>query len=136
MTTKLDVSNIYETIKSGKEDSLVGISIGKLTGNEDFALYATEIAPYKSVGAHYHTKGNEIYQIIEGDAVMNIGKVGLENQVEWNNPVVVKKGDCFTVLEGQVHQLKNTSDKKLIIVFGCPNTHLTDDRYIVQGIEK
>lgn len=62
----MEVRNIYEDLKNAKKDEAVGIRSIRLSGDDDFALYAAEIDGNKSIGAHYHTKGNEIYQVVEG----------------------------------------------------------------------
>ena len=45
----------------------------------------------------------------------------------------VQKGDCFTVQEGEVYQLINDRDERLIALFGFPMSHLSTDRTMVKG---
>ncbi|MDD4570320.1 MAG: hypothetical protein PHE70_09370 [Tepidanaerobacteraceae bacterium] len=62
-----------------------------------FALYAAEIdGGHKRIGAHYHTEGKEIYQIVEAKGKMHIGIPKSGNEVDWNEPA-----------------LENTSSEKL-----------------------
>jgi mannose-6-phosphate isomerase-like protein (cupin superfamily) len=127
------VTNLYEKIENAKLDDVVGIRVAHLTGNEEFSFFGAEIAPRKKVGAHYHTSGIEIYQILEGNGTMHIGISDENNDVKWHNSLSVKKGDCFTVNEGEVHQLVNENNNRLIAIVGCPKSHLSTDRTVVEG---
>jgi mannose-6-phosphate isomerase-like protein (cupin superfamily) len=133
MSADKNIVNIREALLGAQLDSKVGIAIVCLAGNDDFALYAAELAPGKSVTAHYHSKGVEIYHVLEGAGIMHTGIAEDINRVRWNKPLKVKAGDCFNVEEREVHQLQNTGDKRLLVVFGCPNAHLNQDRFIVEG---
>ncbi len=133
MNTETTLNNLYEKITAAELDEAVGIRLAYLTGNEEFSLFGAEIAPYKSVAAHYHNSGIEIYQILEGNGTMLTGKPDRNNNVTWNKPLKVKKGDCFTINEGIVHQLISKCDSKLIAIFGCPKAHLSSDRIVVNG---
>ncbi|MCX7708793.1 MAG: hypothetical protein N2484_02970 [Clostridia bacterium] len=126
-------NNLYDMISSAELDPQVGIRIAHLTGDDSFSLFGAEISPYRKIAAHYHHVGPEIYQIIEGDGTMYTGKVTVAGDVDWNPPFHIKTGDCFTISEGEVHQLHNSSGHKMIVVFGCSKTHITTDRSIVNG---
>ena len=130
----IEISNLYEALKRAPFDAVVGIRIVLLTGTEMFSLFGAEIAPGKRVGAHYHTKGSEIYQIIEGEGIMLLGKRHGE-RVIWDEPFNVSRGDCFTVDEGLIHQLINTVNEPLRVIFGCARSHLSEDRIVVDGFE-
>ena len=127
----MEIKNLYDVIDSAPLDEAVGIRIAPLTGNDDFSLLVAEIAPQKKVGAHYHEFGIEIYQILEGRGIMHIGTPEGDSTVKWANSYHVKAGDCFTVREGNVHQLENTEEERLIIVVGCATSHVTTDRITV-----
>ena len=129
----LNVKNIFEQIVSAPLDPAVGIRVVPLTGNDDFTFFAAEIGPRKRVGAHYHDQGAEIYQIVEGRGEMHLVKPRGDGQTAWYAAASVQKGDCFTVQEGEVHQLINDHDERLIALFGCPKSHLSTDRTMVQG---
>ena len=127
------ISNLSKVLETAEVDPAVGIRVSYLTGGDDFSIFGAEIAPYKKVGAHYHESGHEIYQIIEGSGVMHIGLPNAGGDVNWTKSLQVKTGDCFTVNEGEVHQLINDSADKLVAVFCCPKSHLSTDRIIVDG---
>ncbi|MFZ7102379.1 MAG: cupin domain-containing protein [Peptococcaceae bacterium] len=134
MNNSLMLNNLSEALGKTKRDEAVGIKIVKLTGNDTLAFYAAEIESHKRVGAHYHTQGTEIYQIVKGQGEIYIGIPGSE-QVDWKEPVTVKAGDCFTVNELEVHQLVNTGNEQLIIIFACPFSHISTDRIVVPGLK-
>lgn len=131
--SSLEIKNLRTEVNKGKKDSVVGISLAHLAGTDDFSLYCTEISPNKRVGAHYHTKGTEFYQIINGEGNIYVGTPLTSGAVDWDKPTKVAKGDFFMIDEGQVHQLHNTSKKDLVVIFGCPNAHITTDRVMVEG---
>ena len=133
MPAAISIQNIYEKIKSAPLDPAVGIRVVPLVGDDSFTLFAAEIGPRKRVGAHFHATGLEIYQIVEGRGDMHVGKPIGEGQTAWHAAVAVQKGDCFTVQEGEVHQLINDHDERLIALFGCPKSHLSTDRTMVKG---
>ena len=95
------------------------------------------------VKPHFHKHGEEPYRILSGDGCeMNLGRVENE-EVTWNEPIMVKPGDEIEVQEGEVHSLRNTGEEELIFIFACPNSHLEDfdsenhpngDRYIVADL--
>jgi len=136
MQTQISIENIYEKIKSAPLDPAVGIRVVPLVGDDAFTLFAAEIGAHKRVGAHFHGTGLEIYQIVEGRGEMHIGKPLGDGQTAWYASATVQKGDCFTVQEGEVHQLINDHDERLIALFGCPKSHLSTDRTMVKGFEK
>lgn len=123
------IKNIYEDKGEGKIDKAVGIKITFLAGEEDLGLFLAEIEPAKKIKAHYHKKGTEIYQIVAGSGEIRISKN--ENINNWDIQKMVKKGDCFSIKEGEVHQLVNKGAEKLILLFTCPKVHLSNDRTVV-----
>jgi mannose-6-phosphate isomerase-like protein (cupin superfamily) len=134
MANSISIQNIYEKIKSAPLDPAVGIRVVPLVGDDAFTLFAAEIGPRKRVGAHFHAEGLEIYQIVEGRGEMHLGKTLGDGQTEWRAVANVQKGDCFTVQAGEVHQLINDHDERLVALFGCPKSHLSTDRTMVQGL--
>jgi len=133
--SKIEIKNIYKEVSSGNKDNAVGISLAHLAGNNEFSLFCTEIAPNSRVGAHYHSNGTEFYQILEGEGYIYYGAPNLTKSVNWEEPRKVKKGDFFMVEEGQVHQLHNTAEENLVVIFGCPKTHITTDRTMVNSFD-
>ena len=131
----LSINNIYKSIQKAEMDPLVGIRIAFLTGDDSLSFYVAEIGPHKKVGAHYHQSGIEIYQILEGSGEIHIGSPTEDDKVNWTTSQKVKIGDCFTVAEKEVHQLINIEDKKLLILFACPKSHLMENRVMSSGFE-
>jgi len=134
MEKSSNVKNLYQVIQSAKLDEAVGIRIDYLTGSDLFSFYGAEIAPHKKVGAHFHETGIEIYQIVHGQGRMHTGIVNEHLEVDWQASFIVQKGDCFTIEEGEVHQLDNDSDDPLLLVVGCPKSHLSINRTVVTGL--
>ena len=131
MENNLKIININEKLLEAQFDLSVGIKIAHLLDIGDLSQYVAEIGSNKKVGAHYHSIGSEIYQIIEGVGEIHIGKVFGKNKVDWVISKTVKQGDCFTIREGEAHQLVNKQNEKLIIQFICSKSHLLDDRTMV-----
>lgn len=129
------INNIYSAIESAPIDEAVGIRLVHLTGSDDFALFAAEIGPNKKVGAHYHESGLEIYQVVEGEGIIHIGKPDSNNAVQWTDSQKVTPGDCFTVNEGDVHQLVNIQNRRMLVIVGCAASHVTTDRIVTKGTD-
>lgn len=127
----MDVKNIQTELKQAALDPKAGIKLVKLTGDKNISVFAAEIAPHTELNPHFHEHGNETYQILNGSGKMKIGK--RENTPAlWDEIFSVETGDCYSVNEGQVHQIINESDKPLLVVFSCPEAHLGDDRIFIQ----
>ena len=131
--TSINIQNIFEKIKSAPQDPVVGIRVVPLVGGDAFTLFAAEIGAHKRVGAHIHAAGPEIYQIVEGRGEMHTGKHLGDGQTAWHAVANVQKGDCFTVQEGEVHQLINDHDERLVALIGCSKSHLSTDWTMVAG---
>lgn len=131
--SELVIKNLKTEVTKGEKDSAVGISLAHLVGTEEFSMYCTEILANERVGAHYHESGSEFYQIISGRGNIYVGQPSDGESVNWDLPRQVAAGDFFMINQKQVHQLHNTSDENLIVVFGCAKTHITTDRVIVDG---
>jgi mannose-6-phosphate isomerase-like protein (cupin superfamily) len=124
-----------KALESAVLDPAVGIRIAKLTADtQEFCLYATELLPGKKVGAHYHGNGTEIYQILKGKGTLYTGEPaeGKACKNIQSNPV--KAGDCFNINANTAHQLVNTGDESLVLIFGCSPKHLSTDRTIVDTL--
>jgi mannose-6-phosphate isomerase-like protein (cupin superfamily) len=133
MSPPPDIKNFFELLKTAGTDPAVGIRIVKVTGDDQTGMYVAELAPHHSVTAHYHCAGSEIYQVVHGEGNLYTGIPSSDTVVTWDIPVVVNRGDCFTVQEGQVHQLENTGSYPLIAIIICPAAHIGHDRFIVDG---
>ncbi len=127
------INNLYKMIETTELDPEVGIRVGHLSGGEEFSFFGALIAPHTDLSAHCHKSGDEIYMIMEGNGLMYLGELNSGGNVVWEPPFSIKKGDCFTVGAGNVHQLCNNTYQNLIAVFGCPKSHLSTDRIILSG---
>ncbi len=129
------VENIYKVLENAKVDDKVGVKLAKIIEGETFNLYALGIPPKKRVGAHYHSVGNETYEIIQGSGAMMIGKE-IDDKIDWCEPKYMNKGDCLNVNANEIHQLINLSDEPLLCIVGCSISHITTDRTMTEGYEK
>ena len=102
-----------------------------MTGDTDISVYAAEIASNTELNPHFHKKGIETYQVLEGCEIIKVGDY-IDNIVNWTDSFEVKTGDCFSISANKVHQIINNSDKVLKIIFTCPSDHLGQDRYFVK----
>ncbi|RXJ96093.1 hypothetical protein CRV00_02610 [Malaciobacter molluscorum] len=126
-----DIINIEQALKNAVYDEKVGIKISSLIEGETFNLYALQIKSKNKIGAHYHQKGNETYQILKGEGIMMLAEEQ-NGKITWQQPRYIKQGECINVKARQVHQLINTSDEDLICIAGCSHTHNSTDRFIVE----
>jgi quercetin dioxygenase-like cupin family protein len=130
----IPIKNWHSALNEAVLDDKAGIRIAKLVGNDDFSMYVTEILPKATVNAHYHSHGIEIYHILSGQGVIYTGAPINDNQTNWNESAIVKDGDFFVIEPGMVHQLKNPFEESLILIFGCPISHLSTDRVVVTNL--
>jgi mannose-6-phosphate isomerase-like protein (cupin superfamily) len=133
MSAQPKIENFFELVKTARMDPAVGIRIVHVTGDGHVGLFVAELGPLRSVAAHYHRTGIEIYQIVHGDGKLHTGIPSPDDVVVWNRPIEVRSGDCFTVQERQVHQLENTVSSSMIAIIVCPPAHIGQDRFIVPG---
>jgi len=133
MSAQPKVKNFFELVKTALTDPAVGIRIIKVTGDDLMGLYVAELESHRSVTAHYHRAGSEIYQIVHGEGKIHTGVTSSDDVVAWNASVDVRSGDCFTVQEGEVHQLENTGSLPMIAIIICQAAHIGHDRFIVKG---
>lgn len=113
-------------------DPIAGIRHSSITGNEAWRLHVAEIP--EKVTCHYHTCGDEIYEVVEGSGILHYGPVQktAENvTVSWQKPLEVSAGATFSIPEWFAHQLVRTGSGPLTIIFACPDTHLGSDRFII-----
>ena len=106
-------------------DKVVGIKIAKLSGDAGFSTYITSIDPGKCVNAHYHKQGDEHYHIIDGAGEMTITDVFSKA----TTTLFLGKYHSFVVPSNKSHQLKNCGHAPLILMFSCPESHLSCDRH-------
>jgi mannose-6-phosphate isomerase-like protein (cupin superfamily) len=114
-------------LQEAQTDASVGILHAALSGNSDYRLHVASIP--SQVGCHFHAIGNEDYAVVSGAGTLHWGKVSTTKdayQVNWEHPVAVKTGDRFVIPEGYAHQLRSGGEENLVIIFGCPDSHLNN----------
>jgi mannose-6-phosphate isomerase-like protein (cupin superfamily) len=126
----MQLTNLFSALETAPMDDYAGIKIVKLTGDADLSMYVADIAPKTALTPHYHNAGIDVYQILEGEGTMKLGRL-VNNAVVWTEIFTAHKGDCFTVEAGVVHQLLNDADVTLHLVFACPESHVGSDRHFV-----
>lgn len=117
-----------DAVLSAQPDPVVGIRHAALGGDETYRRHVALIPD--RVGCHFHASGNEDYAVVQGKGTLYWGKVereGHEYAVRWGKPLSVQEGDRFVIPEGYAHQLAREGGGDLIILFGCPDSHLNDD---------
>ena len=128
----LSVNNWVTSLQTAVADATVGISIAKISGDENFSLYITKIPPLGRVGAHFHQEGSEMYLIESGNGTIFCAPSERPNNITKR---IVTKSDVFTIQPGQIHQLvNNSSSEPLILIFGCVPSHLDHDRVISEDL--
>jgi mannose-6-phosphate isomerase-like protein (cupin superfamily) len=128
----MKVAHWKKALETAVLDHAVGIRIAPLTDNISFGMYVTEVLPGKKVSAHYHQEGGEVYEIIRGKGMLYTAP---SESPSHHTATAVNAGDFFNIDAKVVHQLVNTGDESLIIIFGCPGTHLGLDRIVVGDFE-
>ncbi len=120
-------SNWKQAVEQAVPDPNVGIRIARLCGDEQFGLYVASVPD--RVGCHVHFHGSETYEILEGVGELHLGFVSGRDHgpIEWRKPEPVEAGDAFMIAEGFAHQLRNKGSGDLVIIFGCPPSHLDND---------
>jgi len=127
-----EVTNLKKLIKEAQTDIKADIKIMPLSGNDSFHLHLAHFNAQQKIQSHYHNHGEEIYLILEGTGLMKIGNPDTQ---KWESTFEVKTGDYITVAEKKVHQLINTHNSEALMVqFGCPLSHLNDDRFFIDMI--
>lgn len=127
----MNTKNIKTELQNAPLDKNAGIKLIKLTGDENISVYAAEISPHTELNPHYHSHGIETYQIFKGSGIMKIGK-RINSTIEWIESIHVQEGDCFSIIEGSVHQLINNAKEPLQAIFSCPESHLGKDRFFIR----
>ncbi len=125
------VTNFNEALQSAELDEGAGVAHAALAGSVDFRVHITKLLPGAKVKAHRHDEGDELYIIQAGTATLYTGRSVEDEAEEWFEPVAVEAGATFTVSPGMLHQLHNTGDTPLVLIFGCPDSHLDTDRVVV-----
>ena len=127
----LMIKNLYTALLDALPDPAVGISLAHLAGDKLFSVYGTEISPRSRLTAHFHRQGEEFYQVIEGKGVMLLGDAEPNDSYSKGTTAEISKGDIFIIPALTVHQLINPGPDPLIMLFSCPQSHISTDRYLV-----
>ncbi|THB76420.1 MAG: cupin domain-containing protein [Desulfobacteraceae bacterium] len=121
--------NIKSSFNQLNQDEKSDIELCRLIDGETSFLIA-ELKPGKTLPAHFHTEGSEIYHILSGTGKMETGKVS-KNSVAWEGSHKIAAGDVFEIKSNVVHRLSNEGTDSLKIVFVTPPSHLGDDRFFI-----
>ena len=81
------------------------------------SLAEARLPPGARTTPHYHPKTEEIYYILEGEALMRIGDESRD----------VAAGDAIAIPPGLVHQITNTGDTTLKFLCCCAPGYEHDD---------
>ncbi len=130
------IANFKTALDGAVADPAVGIKIAPLTQDPSFGTYITEIPPKGKVGAHYHCEGVEVYGIMSGSGIIHTAIPDENNQPTDISSKPVTTGDFFNIDSGVIHQLENIASEPLILIFGCPATHLNTDRILTCDLTK
>ncbi|KXL53089.1 glucose-6-phosphate isomerase [Anaerotignum neopropionicum] len=122
----ININNCFNNLQQDEQSDIQTLPI--VEGEPSFILAA--LKPERKLGAHYHTKGQEIYHVLEGQGVMEIGVLE-DGLVKWEESCVLNAGDVFTVPPNMVHRLANTGKASLKLVFLTSPTHLNEDRFFI-----
>ncbi len=98
----------------------------------DTSLLIAELETGKTLSAHYHNEGSEIYHILSGKGKMEIGRLS-GDEIAWNKCLDITPGDIFEIKPKIVHKLSNNGEENLKIIFIAPPSHLSDDRIFIQS---
>lgn len=121
-------SEWQKSLSEATPDPVVSIRHGEIPGGEP--SYRKHVAAIpQQVGCHYHAIGDEDYAVVEGQGILFFGQVtdGTVEPNEWKS-IEVSTGDSFVIPEGYAHQLRKTGPEALTILFGCPDSHLDNDK--------
>ncbi len=123
---KMNINNSFSQLEQDKKSDIQLLEI--ITGDTTFLI--AELKTGKTLPAHYHNNGSEIYHILDGEGKMETGVLS-ENHVEWETCSKITPGDVFEIKQGIVHRLSNDGNENLKIVFITPPSHLDSDRTFI-----
>lgn len=126
----MEVKNLQNELADVPVNAQSGIKLVKMTGDEHISVYAAEILPKTRLNPHYHLKGIETYQVLQGKGLMKIGRL-VNGSPIWDETFEAVEGDFFSILENQVHQISNETEQILKMIFSCPESHVGDDRHFI-----
>lgn len=121
--------NINSSFNQLNQDEKSDIELLKLINGKTSFLIA-ELKPGKTLPAHYHNEGSEIYHILSGTGKMETGEAS-GSKVVWEECHEISAGDVFEIKSTVVHRLSNEGKDSLKIVFVTPPSHLGSDRFFI-----
>lgn len=92
-------------------------------GNVRQSLAEAEVAPGASTQLHYHTHSEELYHIVAGQGLMQLG----------TEQFTVSVGDTVCIPPGTPHCITNTAATALRILCCCAPPYAHDDTILVQA---
>ncbi len=123
---KLNIKNLFDQLRKDEKSDIQTLELIK--GSRSFLI--AELKAGKTLSAHYHNEGSEIYHILSGRGKMEIGTLS-GTKVIWKEHFDVTPNDLFEVKDRVVHRLSNDGDENLKIVFVTPPSHLGEDRIFI-----
>lgn len=121
--------NIPLSFDKLEQDEKSDIQILKLIDGST-SVFIARLLPGKTLSAHYHNEGSEIYQVLSGKGKMETGKLS-KARVKWDKSFDIGQGDIFEIKAGTVHCLSNENQKELNLIFITPPSHLKEDRLFI-----
>ncbi len=132
---RFDVTEVLDKVSAAPLDEKVGIRHIQIEAGKRWGYHVAEVASV--VNPHVHMKGLELYYVLRGKGKMHTGQVSPEEGdyvADWTNAIDAKEGDAFAIPGGYAHSLENTGKEPIVIMFRCPDDHLTDkDRFMVKN---
>lgn len=123
----MEILNYNTELKKYSPDPDAGINHAPLAGNADYRLHITVLKPGNCILMHVHRLGSEHYIVMEGEGTIYIGsEIPHTNLAKVEHSYAVRKGDTFEIQPGQAHQLVNSGSNDLLLIFGCPDSHLSN----------
>lgn len=94
---------------------------GKEAGNR-FSVATVEIKPSSASSLHFHKQVHEVYKIVAGQGIIELGTEVYEIGV----------GDMVYIPSGVAHRVRNTSNTRLLLVAFCSPPFSEADTVIVE----
>lgn len=98
-----------------------------LSSGEYYKVKKLIILPEESISNQYHVHRSETWCIVHGSGQLTLG----------NKIIVLNKGDVFTIKPGEVHKVKNLSNKENLIAIEVQMGHVCseDDIFRIENRE-
>lgn len=130
------IVNWANEISEAKLDQSVGIQIATLLETEQRGTYIAVIPAGEAIKPHYHQEGDEEYHIISGKGIIRLIPATTDDKDFKLACKHVTAQNSFIIPPNVIHQLVNTGDQPLTLIFSCPFSHLKEDRHVVENLEE